>query len=360
MKSYIYSNIFESVPLGLIVADRLGHIREMNSFAGKILSLGDTPEEAKRLHELLGPVATEQMLAKGGSGKPLAIRVNHREKILEIEASPLKSGKDGTDGIVITVRDVTESERVQAAEKNFEKHSLIGDLSADIAHEIRNPLGSIELLASLLKKESKRAKDVNRAKQIMAAVRNVESAISNLIYRSKRDRLPVSRVNVHDILREIMLHSEKIIDGGSVFLTARYADVEPVVECNAEMLKQVFLHLILTALPGAGRLDISTQYIEDRRTIEIHFVEKGKTLHGNETTGDFHTLSRSKGDIWGLGLAIVHNIVDMYKGSMRVEYREGTGPALVFSFPVLYASEALNPGEESVSRNGRKEANEEK
>ena len=72
-----------------------------------------------------------------------------------------------------------------ALERNKEKYTVMGELSADMAHEIRNPLGSIELLASLLKKESKRKKDINRANQIIAAVKTMENKISQLIHRFK-------------------------------------------------------------------------------------------------------------------------------------------------------------------------------
>jgi K+-sensing histidine kinase KdpD len=187
----------------------------------------------------------------------------------------------------------------------------------------------------------------------------VENAISNLIHRSKKDQLPVAYVNIHDLLKEILLFSEKIIDGGAVFLSAKYADVEPVIECNADMMKQVFLHLILNALPGAGCLDIITHYIEERQAIEIHFIEKSGADPDNIRSGIFHRLSHVKEDYWGLGLAIVHNIVNMCHGSMRVEYREKVGAAFVLSFPLLTVRRS-EQGAADDPIETRNEANEEK
>lgn len=354
-----YVHIFESIPLGIVVVDLHGHIQTMNRYARTILDIADTPIKNEHIHTLLGPLPIANLLHDEHVGETSGTKIRHDGKVLEITVARMKGEKEAPPKAVITVRDVTEMEKIQAAEKNNEKYALISELSADIAHEIRNPLGSIELLASLLKKESNREKDVNRANQIMAAVKNMENAVSNLIHRSKRDQLPVTTVNIHDLLKEILLFSEKIIDGGAVFLSARYADVEPVIECNADMMKQVFLHLILNALPGAGCLDIITHYATERRAIEIHFIEKSGTDPDNIRSGIFHRLSHAKEDHWGLGLAIVHNIVNMCHGSMRVEYREGVGAAFVLSFPLLTVRKS-EQGATDHPMETRKEANEEK
>jgi len=354
-----YVHIFESIPLGVVVIDMHGHIQTMNRYAKTILDIADTPIKNEPIHTLLGPLPIANLLHDELVGETGGTKIRRDGKVLEITVARLKGEKEEPPKAVITLRDVTEIEKNQAVEKNNKQYALISELSANIAHEIRNPLGSIELLASLLKKESKREKDVNRANQIMAAVNHVENAISNLIHRSKKDQLAVTYVNIHDLLKEILLFSEKIIDGGAVFLSARYADVEPVVECNADMMKQVFLHLILNALPGAGCLDIITLYVEESQTIEIHFIEKSGSDPQNIRFGIFNGLSRAKEDHWGLGLAIVHNIVNMYHGCMRFEYREEVGASFVLSFP-LRPMRMSELGATNDPFETRKEANEEK
>jgi len=330
-----YLQIFESIPLGIIVINQHGHIQTMNRYAKTILDIINTPIKNKHIHTLLGPIPIADLLKNEHFRETGGTKIRLDSKILEIMVAGIKGEQWEQPKAVITLRDITEMEKFRTTEKNNEKNAFIHELSADIAHEIRNPLGSIELLASLLRKESNREKDVNRANQIMAAVKTVENTISSLIRRSKKDQLPFTYVNIHDLLKEIMLFSEKIIDGGGVFLSVRYADVEPVVECDADMIKQVFLYLILNALTGAGRLDIITHYLEKRRVIEIHFIEKNGSDSKNSQSNIFSRLSRAKEDRWGLGLAIVHNIVNMYHGWMRIEYLEEVGAVFVLSFPLL-------------------------
>jgi nitrogen-specific signal transduction histidine kinase len=350
------THIFDSISAGIVVVDLDGHVLTMNRYARIILDAGEPPFRKERIHALLGPLPIEALLQDEHARETGGTKIILDGKTLEIMVDRLEG--EEPPKAVITFRDITNMERIRAIERSNEKHALISELSADIAHEIRNPLGSIELLASLLRKESHRGKDTHRANQIMAAVKNVENAISSLIHRSKQDQLPVAPVNIHDLLKSILLFSEEIIDGGAVFLSARYADVEPVIECNADMMKQVFLHLILNALPDAGCLDIVTHCVEERRAIEIHFIERGGADSRNIRSGILDRLSCAKKDHWGLGLAIVHNIVDMYHGCMRFEYREEVGAVFVLSFPLL-PFRGAKPGGTNDPVETRKEKDEE-
>jgi signal transduction histidine kinase len=310
----------------------------MNKYAKSILNITDKStrkEHFLTLLEIKNPLSIENIFHTEHLGKIGSVKIKHKNKILELSGGPFNGKKGTLLGSVITLRDITEIEKNRSLERNKEKYTIMGELSADMAHEIRNPLGSIELLASLLKKESKRKKDINRANQIIAAVKAMENKISQLIHVSKTNQIPVTYVNIHDILKEILLFSERIIDGGTVILSAQYADIEPVIECNPDMMKQVFLNLILNVLQETSRLDIITHHLEECRMIEISFIEKSVSTPEKMRSDILNRLSRTKEKNWGLGLAIVHNIVNMYKGYIRVEYLANVGTAFVLSFPLV-------------------------
>lgn len=333
-----YVHIFESVPVGVVVIDLYGYVLTMNKYAKSILNITDQTINKEHFHTLLGKqdfIPIENLFHAQHVGKTGSAKIKYKDKILEIMGGPLNGRKGVLLGAVITLRDITEMEKNRALDRDKEKYTVMGELSADMAHEIRNPLGSIELLASLLKKESKRKKDINRANQIIAAVKTMENKISQLIHLSKTKQIPVTYVNIHDVLKDILLFSEKIIDGGTVILSAQYADIEPVIECNPDMMKQVFLNLILNALQETSRLDIITHHLEECRMIEISFIEKSVSTPEKMRSDILNRLSRTKEKNWGLGLAIVHNIVNMYKGYIRVEYLVNVGTAFVLSFPLV-------------------------
>jgi PAS domain S-box-containing protein len=332
-----YINIFESIPMGVMVIDLSGHISTMNQHAKSILNIKGKSINKDHFQALFSEqdsISIENLFHTQHYGQKGSVKINYNDKILEITVGPLNGKKCVLNGTVITIKDITEIENNRAQDRNREKYTVMAELSAEMAHDIRNPLGSIELLASLLKKESKRKKDINRANQIIAAVKTMENKISQLIHLSKTKQIPAAYVNIHDVLKDILLFSEKIIDGGMVILSAKYADIDPVVECNPDMMKQVFLNLILHALQETSRLDILTRYLEERQMIEISFIEQCVSAQENLGSSNLIPTSRTKEKNWGLGLAIIHNIVNMYKGQMRVEYLINVGIAFVLSFPL--------------------------
>ncbi|MCX5835436.1 MAG: ATP-binding protein, partial [Deltaproteobacteria bacterium] len=335
------SHILDSMPIGVIVTDMNGDIQSINRYAKSIMNLHDIPINNQNISSLLdnqnmSPVGN--MFTAESFMETKGYKIIRNGRILEMVGAPLCAESDLLTGVVFTIKDITETERSRELEKKQERHAAIGELSAHIAHEIRNPLGGIELFASLLIKELKRKKDIHRVNQIIAAAKNVEDRISSLLLSNETCQIPVSYVNIHETLRDILLFSEQIIDQETIFLSARYADVEPVIECNPDIMKQVFLNLIMNALRAmadGGRLDIKTSYLPEFQSIEIHFIDHCVPISKNIRFSIFGHPSQTNGNPSGFGLAIVHNIVKMHKGSMRMEYSEGGGTAFILSFPVV-------------------------
>lgn len=340
MNTDFHNHIFQNMPLAVMVVDRQGQILTINHMASALLNIDASFPAKTDLLSLLGnpgnPEITE-FLSLASSQITHIKQFYCKGKILDMTGGPLADPKGTRYGIILTFKDITEIEANRIREKNNEKYAIMGELSADIAHEIRNPLGSIELLASLLRKEGKRKKDINRANQIMAAVKNMENKISSLIQFSKTYQTPVDFVNLHDLLKDILHFSEKVAFRELPFISANYAEVEPIVECNPDMMKQVFLTLILNtlqSLPETSRLDIVTNHLLAQRVIEVHFIEKCIVPQERPHTNMLDRFSHTSDHRWGLGLAIIHNIINMYNGSLRLEYLQTVGTAFVLSFPL--------------------------
>jgi signal transduction histidine kinase len=215
----------------------------------------------------------------------------------------------------------------------------MGEAAASIAHEIRNPLGSIELFACLLKKGLKKEKDIRRIDQIISSVKAVNNEVSRLILLSQAWESLPGLVNIHDILREIMLYSEQVIDRETIYLSLRTVDMEPLVEGNLDMIRQIFLSLILIALqslPLSGRLDILTIHIPTPPSVEIHFRAAGREFLGRVSGTEASA---------GMGLAITHHIMTMHHGSVRIEQDSEGNTSFILSFP-LRTEKVINPFDE--------------
>jgi nitrogen-specific signal transduction histidine kinase len=303
-------DILDHLPLGIVMTDGNGNPLLVNRAAKSILTICG------------GRVPTLPEL------KPGEYRLDQNGRTIEITVSPIENNA------LFTLKDVTKSSRLEALEKHREQYAVMGELAAHIAHEIRNPLGSIELFASLLKRGLKKDKDIRRTDQIIASVKTVNTKISSLILSSQTWESPVDDVNIHDILKDIMLYSEQVIDQGMIYLSFRTADLEPFVEGNTNMIRQIFLSLILVALqspPLSGCLDIETIHIPAPPTIEVHFRAAGRDFLERVTGTEAGA---------GMGLAITHHIMNMHRGSVRIEKHGQDHTSFILSFPLATGKNA--------------------
>jgi len=303
------------------------------------LSLGIVLADADG-NRLLVNKAGESLLAACGGCVPAPhgtnsheYRVDRNGRTIEITVSPVENNA------LFTLKDVTSNIRMEELEKRREKYAAMGELAANIAHEIRNPLGSIELFASLLKRGLKKEKDIRRVEQIISSVKAVNSKISRLLLFSQTCEFPPDYVNIHHILKEILHYSEQVIDRDMICLSIQTADMAPLIEGNSEMLRQIFLSLILIALqslPDSGRLEIQTIHVPEPPCIEVHFRAAGRDFLARVSGTDANA---------GIGLAIIHHIMNMHLGSVRIEQSDEEKTAFILSFPLVKEKDIINPFE---------------
>ncbi|HAJ27708.1 MAG TPA: hypothetical protein DCG53_10775 [Syntrophus sp. (in: bacteria)] len=225
--------------------------------------------------------------------------------------------------------------------KEDEQKQYFTDLAAELAHEVRNPLGSIELLASLLMKSTDDQTNIRRAAQIINAVKEINERITNMMVSTRAREIAFGKIQIQDIIREILQFSEMMGDGENIFLLMKYAPSEPVVYGNREMLKQLFLMLILNALQSIREgeyLFVETRFkIEKMEAskssdmnsggyFEIRFSMKTSTENGEtmRTVNSLEWMFQKEEMKTGLGIAVVSSIVEMHQGSVHLEKDEGS------------------------------------
>jgi PAS domain S-box-containing protein len=347
VKNYLQS-ILESLTTGVVVTDRDEKITLMNPCAELFYGVKQQEMAGKPVGDLLQGMSSKTVKPErrrvlvGEPGRKMRIR----GRTIEVLDSAVKTASGEIIGSVYILRDITAIEKLEDMAKRTEKLAAMGELAANVAHEIRNPLGSIELFASLLMKDLKDRRSRERVSQIIASVRNVDNKLSNLLLFTKKREPLMKEVDLHGILEEVISFCEEIIAQEGVSLSVRYARGPAGVQGDAEMLKQVFLNVILNAfqaMPGGGALEIETRMIgaaENRPAVEnplveVLFSDTGVGIPAEHLAKIFDPFfsTREKGS--GLGLAIVHSIIDMHGGSIDVESREGGGTIISIMLPLV-------------------------
>ena len=349
-KNYL-QNILESIINGVIVTDLTGHISTLNSCAEMFTGGSQGEVCGQHISILFGGMAVDDWqkinLAeyfKGEAGHK--VKINNRT--LEIFCSPFKSPNGETIGNVFVLRDITRIEKLEDMAKRTEKFAAMGEMAANIAHEIRNPLGSIELFASLLLKDLTRKKDQERAVQIISSVKNVDNKISNLLLFTRKQSPKMSKIDLHQILSEVIDFSAQLMEQGGIRVTAKLARRHAYIYGDAEMLKQVFLNIILNAqqaMPEGGTLVIGSNTTasqirqRDAQSVEVVFQDSGPGIEAQNLSKIFDPFFSTKESGSGLGLAIVHNIIHQHNGSVNIENSIQGGVAVNISFPLTQKDE---------------------
>ncbi len=349
-KNYL-QNILKSLTTGIVVANMRGNVTMMNHYAEVFTGFSDEDARGKNAESLFDAgFSYDSKRDFGLVTRGLSKKIRLRGRTLEVFRSPVKT-KDGEGiGVVIVLCDVTRLEKLEEMEKRTEKFAAMGEMAANIAHEIRNPLGSIELFASLLKKDLKNEKNRDRASNIIGSVRNMNNKISNLLLFAREQKSSMKKININDVLNEVLKFSKQIIEKENVILTINYENVDPIIKGDAELLKQVFLNLILNALqamPEGGNLHIETKVSDkekeergiDDSKVEIKFIDTGIGIPHEYIKKIFDPFFTTREGGTGLGLVIVHNIVDIHGGSIDVENNSGKGTFFNITFPLIKGSE---------------------
>jgi signal transduction histidine kinase len=246
-------------------------------------------------------------------------------------------------GILVFLRDITQAKKMEELATRSGRLAAMGEMAAKIAHEIRNPLGSIELFATMLRDDLQDFDDLKSlAEHICSGVRSINTIISNLLVFVRSDQqLDLQIIDIHDPIKDSLFFAEYLFDPqNGIEVITDFADYPLTINGDLELLKQVFLNLILNAIqamPAGGKLNISTRKIsvnQGTHLAEIRFSDTGCGIPQKNLARVFDPFFTTKKKGTGLGLTIVHNIAEMHAGSIDVTSAEADDTQFIVTLPL--------------------------
>lgn len=228
--------------------------------------------------------------------------------------------------------------------------TALGGMAEEVAHQIRNPLGSIELTTTLLLRDGQGERDKRRLKRILSCVREIEGRISSLLSASWVYGFSLRPIRIHELLGEIFQSSEAFMDGDETFLEIRYGSGDPVIRGDRPMLKHLLVQMVLkvlTASTAGGRLVIETASpVALSRDGEMSWTAIRFRILGldeaNPSNAGIRGIFQEKKSEQGVFLAVIRNIVEAHRGIIRFVDDEASGLSMVLYLPS--AQEADGPG----------------
>ncbi|HGY56266.1 MAG TPA: PAS domain-containing protein [Caldithrix abyssi] len=338
MESYT-RNVVESMADGLISLDKHQRIETINRYALRLLKLEGENVKGKPLGEVLNKCTLPESFAEGQDiiQKQVECHLNDDTIIpLNTTWSRLKDETGMVIGWVVILRDLRDIRSLEKQIQRSERLASLGRMAAGIAHEIRNPLGSIKGFAQYFRnKFAEGSEDRNYASVMIDEVDRLNRVIQDLLNFAKPQEPHLSSVDIRSVIRHSLKLAQPDIKAKRIKIVENFLpDPPPFIRADADMLTQVFLNLFLNAIEAMekeGQLEIGMN--TDGNKINITIRDNGSGISQENLSKIFDPFFTTKKEGTGLGLAIVYRIVENHNGSIEVESEPGEGTTfhLVFS-----------------------------
>lgn len=225
----------------------------------------------------------------------------------------------------------------EAAVRRSERLAALGQLTAGLAHELRNPLGTIRGSAEMLTKSLPPENGTGRelAGYITSEVDRTNSLITRFLQFARPVRLQLVETDLTAVIDEAIRHLERHTPALPVSFHRNYALDTPRIQADAELLGSVVYNLMLNAAqatPAGGTVTVKTRPAGD--LAEIAVIDRGSGIAKSNLESIFNPFFTTRPEGVGLGLAIVSKIVDEHGGQMRAESEEGAGSTFRVFLPV--------------------------
>ena len=263
--------------------------------------------------------------------------------VLGITSSLLRNHQNNLIGAMIIVRDLTEEKRTEELIRRIDRLTSLGQLSAGIAHEIRNPLASIYFNVQLL------AKKIADNDPIHSLINDTQEGINRIrtLVKGMLDFAKPSLPSLKsDCLARIIRDSVSLMDSQlknhKVTISLNLPDCLPDTVLDAHQIHQVLVNLLLNgieAMPGGGRIDIVLCHEpaceqHDERLV-LSCTDHGTGIARSHLARIFNPFFTTKAEGTGLGLSIVHKILEQHQATVDVTSHEGKGTTFIIYFPVF-------------------------
>jgi signal transduction histidine kinase len=221
-----------------------------------------------------------------------------------------------------------------------EKLAALGRMTADVAHEIRNPLTAIGGFARRLSKSAAGEKEMERVEAIVSEVARLEKILRDVLTFSRNARFHLEKHQVGEFLSEIVSLHEPLCSEQSVSVEVAIEKDLPSVLMDKDQVKQAFTNLItnaLDAMPRGGTVQIAagTEYLNAVRYVFLRVSDSGRGIDEDKLQLIFEPFFTTKeiGHGTGLGLSITKKIIEEHGGFVRAESVRGEGSIFSLYFP---------------------------
>jgi len=340
-------NVVESSPNGILVVNCDGTIRTINEMTERFFGLEKDKVVGVPSREVFDePVAAiiqEAIQGRITEGLELVIRKKQGGRaVLGVSSSQLKS-RDGTVlGAVLIARDLTEAKRSEEWMRRMDRLSSLGQLSAGIAHEIRNPLASInfnvQFLARQLDPDDKTRKIID---DTLTGVERIKGLVKGMLDFCRPAPPILKSESINRAIEDAVSLLDSQFRKHNVRVEMALAPEAPDVVFDNQQIHQVFVNILLNAMqamPHGGTVRVESRVEPEakkpHRRLSISFSDSGTGIAKEDLPRIFDPFFTTKPEGTGLGLSIAHKILEQHRAVIECKSRLGQGTTFTLRFPI--------------------------
>jgi two-component system, NtrC family, sensor histidine kinase PilS len=335
--------IVNSIQTGLLTTDSEGHILHVNPFGESILGAATSTVRGLNVRDFFHSSLLEPSAVKARAGSKALARLelgyDHpggQRLDLGVSVTPLATGGPGKTGYLFVFQDLTDIKRLEEEVRTNEKLAAVGEMAAQLAHEIRNPLGSISGSAQVLMG----GRDISPEEGRLLAIITRESkrlsdTLNRFLFQARPAGRPRGPVDIGPLVSEVVTLLRNGPEVGPHHAVELDLDHGPhLCLADPDEITQVFWNLArngLEAMPGGGRLSVILRRTGDELVLSVR--DQGRGMGRAEQRRMFEPFRTGTPMGTGLGLAIVYRIVREHGGDITVKSAPAQGTEVEVRLP---------------------------
>ena len=321
-KKRLLSSIIDSIDIAVVFFDSDGIIRLINR-AGE--NLFNVKAEDIMGQKKLPIKIKDDLIYPKNSTKPFYAIVSQSD-VLDSEGKKI--------GYVFLCKDITRIKELEAENERNRRLTAMGSLVMKIAHEIRNPLGSIELFASLISEDLKEDIHGDYARRISSSVRMLRNTLENMLSFTKGINPKKTSVCINELIEEIINEFQELFSRVGIETHNKIKERFNIY-LDHSLIRQALINLIVNAyqaMPDGGSITIDA--CKDGEFIKLIIKDTGQGIDSEIVEKIFDPFFSTKDRGTGLGLSITNSIISAHGGRIEVKTKVGEGTEFAIYLPL--------------------------
>ena len=350
MKQFSES-VLEDMTNGLVVVDTDGKVRLVNRAGESLLACREEEALDSSVEQLLGRGARivqdsmERQLAF--PGEEIVVRRDGGESIpLGMSVSPLRDDEGKVNGAVVMLRDLSREKELEEERTRLDRLALLGEMSAVMAHEIRNPLAGMGAgIQHLLTKFEVGDEKHDALERVLKEGERVNRIIEDILMISRPPHLNLAPCDISEVMADGVSQWAERAGGQGVEIRTYYATDVPQVRGDKIRLQQAFSNLVVNAIEamangGQVRIEVTgpvgAEWLGDGEgeCVQVMIQDKGIGIKKEDIAKVSDPFFTTKARGTGLGLPIAKRIIEEHRGELEIESEEGEGTKVTVRLPL--------------------------